>query len=192
LDIGVYDLIKTRKEYPPAKLHQWRNAKTEGWLTVPDAPDIGREFKVKMEIDTIRYSKKLMREYYDPNNPHHLPVMQGRFNKPDTVLEYCKWFKKRFTDNPERIAVGTLCRSNHKWIAVDTLGMVRAQFPDAWIHAFGLRVNYLDELDGIIDSFDSTAWTYPRGRGGHSARNKKEKIEYFREYLKRIDYYESK
>jgi hypothetical protein len=70
--------------------------------------------------------------------------------------------------------------------------MVRAQFPDAWIHAFGLRVNYLDELDGIIDSFDSTAWTYPRGRGGHSARNKKEKIEYFREYLKRIDYYESK
>ena len=66
-------------------------------------------------------------------------------------------------------------------------------FPDTYLHAFGLRAGQISRIAPILDSYDSSAWTFPRtaevGKGRGSCKNKEERIQYFWEYIFRLPVY---
>ncbi len=185
VDIGVYELLKDPYTYSDKTLDKWRELNKripyDSILVVPDYPDIHKEHGTDLGIDNIFRSKELMLEFYDPDNTQHLPVIQGEFNDPQTFLWYSRWFKKEF-GVPGRIGVGTICKSSTKATQKEVLEIIKKEFPKTMIHAFGLSIRWLQELKHLISSFDTMAWTFPREHGGHSAKNKKERLEYFIKY----------
>ncbi|MCR6691506.1 MAG: hypothetical protein MRT15_03875, partial [archaeon YNP-LCB-003-016] len=62
----------------------------------------------------------------------------------------------------------------------------RKIFPRSWIHAFGLTLKALPHVKRYIDSWDSTAWTFPRTPGRWSCKSMDEAVRYFKEYLSRV------
>ncbi len=183
VDIGVYELLKEPYDYSPETLQSFVDCQPNGWKVVPDYPDIFKEHSMESDIDNVVMSKALMKKYYDVHDPCHMPVIQGYFNDPHSFVDYSEWFKSKFLDAPEVIGVGTVCKLSEKETMLRTLYYARREFPDAWIHAFGLSIKYLDLLRGTINSFDSTAFTFPRTSGRPSAKNKQMRIDYFYEYL---------
>ncbi len=183
VDIGVYELLKGDHEYSQKTLDKFVNCKTSGWKVVPDYPDIFKENSIEMDINNVARSKDLMLKYYDPVDKSHMPVIQGHYNDPHSFDEYSRWFKEEYMSGPIVIGIGTVCKLSNKDNLLRTLFITRKQFPEAWIHAFGLSIRYLREARGLINSFDSTSFTFPRTSGRPSAKNKAMRIEYFYEYL---------
>jgi len=88
-------------------------------------------------------------------------------------------------DYPQ-IAIGTVCKCrNVKWITY-CCKYARKIFPRSWIHAFGLTLKALPHVKRFIDSWDSTAWTFPRTPGRWSSKNRFEDEQYFKEYLSMV------
>jgi hypothetical protein len=191
IDIGIYDLLNGDNRHSTEKLGEWEGYDGDGWLVVPDCPDIGREFNIATDIDSVAYSKDLLIEYFDPDNPQHLPVIQGKMYDSQSFTDYIAFFKREFPDYDEKVAIGTICRANNKEVVEWTCREVRKAFPNAWIHGFGVRLNHIDTIQHVINSFDSSSWTYPRGRGKKSARWNDRDV-YFNEYLARMQYYLSR
>lgn len=189
VDIGVYELLKEPHQYSEKTLQSYLDCNTSGLKVVPDYPDIFKEHSLEMDIDNVVESKLLMKKYYNPKDRHQMPVIQGYFDDPYSFEDYSEWFKSKYTDNPEVIGIGTVCKLSNKQNLLKTLHIIRRQFPNAWIHAFGLSIRYLREARGMITSFDSTAWTFPRTSGRPSCKNKEMRIEYFQEYLELYERY---
>jgi len=184
------DLVKSEDHrHSREKLSTWKNLQINswnGWKVVPDCPDLHKEFNMDMSFDSVEYSKELVLEYFNEHDYTQLPVIQCYYNNPQSVKDYCHWFKREFPNYSTKFGIGTLCRSNNKALTLEACHIVRKEFPKAWIHGFGLRLNYVPELVSIINSFDSSAWTFPRGRGRGSAKNKSQRLEFFLDYLVRI------
>jgi hypothetical protein len=186
IDIGIHDLIKTKEHrHSKEKLDKWSKLTGELWKVVPDCPDLQKEFQVKTNLDNVEYSKELLLEFFNPGNSYQLPVIQGYYNKPESVWSYCQWFQKEFPGYDKKFGIGTLCRSNDKELAVKACKIVRRFFPNAWIHAFGLRLRHVGAVRHIINSFDSSAWTFPR-LSGHSAKTMEERITNFYMYQENL------
>lgn len=185
VDIGIYDLLKAPHRHSSNKLEKWKYLKTPGWKVVPDCPDIDKEFKIKSGVDNVEYSKKLLLEFYDPGDVSHLPVIQGNYDNPFSFRKYCTWFKSQF-DEPEKIGLGTICKSGDKQAVKETAQIARNYFPKAWIHIFGLKMNHYPVVAENINSWDSMSWTFPRGAGRGSAKNRLQRDQFFAEYWESI------
>jgi len=185
VDIKVYDLAKPPFEHSKEKLKLWKNLDTDGWKVVPDCPDFkgeGVKSCQEWDINPIDYSKELLQEYYT-NPDNQMPVIQTLANNLNELDNYCKWFKREF-DTPQRLAVsGSICRVNNMDFVFKGVKIVRRHFPDTWIHLFAPRLHHLKKLYPIIESFDSSCWTFPRTGGQASCKNKEERIEYFWNYV---------
>lgn len=189
VDIGIYDLLKPPYIHKEKKLLKWEALEPKGWKIVPDYPDIRREHNIsEFTMDNVEKSKEMIERFYDAKNPTHVPVIQGYKDDPDSFVEYIDWFKTNH-DLPESnaIAIGTICKAGRKKATVEVVTNIRNAFPDLHIHAFGLKLTHFDKVYHLIDSWDSMAWTFPRGRGRGSAKNKVEKIQYFYDYMEVAD-----
>lgn len=210
VDIGIYDLLKPPYHYSEERLEKWKELKTEGWKVVPDFPDISNEFNIdpfrelfdtlpvtpttiktfnflrNNVIDSTRYSWELLTTLYDPTDEHQLPVIQSSYGDLNSLKRYCNDFREKYGE-PEKIAIGSVCKLNNVKKSTELIKECRNQFPNAWIHVFGLRLNHLRHVYKYIDSYDSTAWTFPRQSGRPSCRNYKERIQYFWEYIDRVN-----
>ncbi len=188
VDIGIYDLLKPPYIHSDDKLDKWIKLRTVGWKVVPDCPDVRREFKgrTRSNINNIDYSKELLREYYDPNDPQHLPVIQSYFKDIKSYRDYINWFKNEYPE-PSKIGIGSVCKMDDNKMGLEILKIAREEFPNSLIHVFGLRLIQFKWGYKYIDSFDSTSWTFPRKKGLPSAKNKEVKIDYFKDYLMSVD-----
>lgn len=182
VDCGINDLLKPPFRHSKEKIRKWFELKTTGWKVVPDIPDIDREFKLKSGKDNVEESKELLEYLYDPCDPAHMPVVQGYYHDPGSFKKYGEWLIKIF-GMPDKIGIGTMCKAGDKAKVQETVSVLRLLFPEAHIHAFGLRLQHLNAIDTLIDSWDSMSWTFPRGRGKASCKNKIERIQYFHDYL---------
>lgn len=194
IDIGINDLLKPPHTHTDKKLQKWHDIKLGtngdniGWKIVPDCPDIFKEFDIPIQLkkfDNVKYSKELLIEYYDKDNDTHVPVIQGYYDDKQSFIDYLDWFLDNYPI-PDKIAVGTMCKSADKLFVKRTLRHIRNKLPNTWIHAFGLRLYHLPNVYMYINSWDSMSWTFPRTGGLPSAKNKKMRIDYFHKYLKTI------
>lgn len=188
IDCGIHDLLKPPFRHSVERLETWASLETDGWKVVPDSPDLYGEFNLKAGIDNMDYSKQLLEEYYNPADESHLPVIQGHYHDPSSFVRYGKWFIEKF-GTPAKIGIGTVCKAGSKARVQETVSGIRQLFPEAWIHVFGLRLHHLPGMSNLIDSFDSMSWTFPRGRGRASCRNKEDRERYFFEYLNTLPGY---
>ena len=183
VDIGVYELLKD--PYSKTTLQKFVKLKTDGLKVVPDYPDIFKEHGIEnMNIDNVLRSKLLMKKYYNPKDKTQMPVIQGYYNSPNSFVDYAEWFLDNYIVNTDVvIGVGTLCKNSDKKTMKAVLKNIREIFPNNKLHAFGLSIRYITELFEYLDSFDTTAWTFPRTPGLPSAKNKKMRIQYFHDYI---------
>ena len=184
VDIGIYDLVNGSQEYSKEKLKKWEYLIPRGYKVVPDCPDLEGEFGKKMDFCNIEYSLELLEKYYNPDDSTHIPVLQSKFQKMESVESYIKEFKKRYED-PEFLAVGSVCKAIPTF-SIEACKLIRKEFPDSRIHAFGLRLRALNGVKDVIDSFDTTSWSFSPTEY-RSARNADEKREFFWSYIERIN-----
>lgn len=186
VDIGIYDLLKPPHQHSKSKLEKWFKISGQNTLkVVPDCPDLDNEYNIRTKIDNVEYSKELLEKYYNPSRFDLLPVIQGKYDNPGSFENYAKWFLKQYPI-PRMIAIGTCCKASDSKAVKEIMYIARKLFPDSWIHAFGLKMNHYSLVSDVIDSWDSMSWTFPRGRGKASAKNKKERESYFVDYLQSI------
>lgn len=186
VDIGIYDLLKPPHRHSDEKLTQWKELQTEGWKVVPDCPDLRGEFQQEINFDNVEYSWELLTTYYNPDDPSQMPVLQSHYRDLSSFKEYIQRFKDVY-GTPDKVAIGSICKGDDHDIGVRMLKLARREFPGAWVHAFGLRFQQLKRGYKYIDSFDSTSWTFPRTSGRGSCRNKGERIQYFYDYIRRLE-----
>ena len=193
VDIGIYDLMNEPHQYSLQKLRSWLSLETPGWKTVPDCPDLRGEFGIDVDFDPLEYSWNLLLKFYSPENEHHLPVIQGRYGDSHSYQKYCRKFIREF-GKPQKIAVGTVCKSDSTALTEEIAKLTRKFFLHSWIHFFGLKLHHLKRCWMYIDSYDSCSWTWPRNNhSGNNRRpqatNKAQKVQYFNEYLQQIEKY---
>ncbi|MCY3411219.1 MAG: hypothetical protein INQ03_06220 [Candidatus Heimdallarchaeota archaeon] len=137
---------------------------------------------MKSDIDNVEYSKELLLKNYHEEDRHHLPVIQGYYDDVASFKNYLDWFLKEF-NNPSKLALGTMCKSSNKKFVQDVVSHIRRKLPNTWIHAFGLRMYHLPNIWGLINSWDSMSWTFPRTSGRSSCKNLEERNQFFKDYL---------
>jgi hypothetical protein len=186
VDIGIYDLLKQEGEHTRKRLRDWERLETTGWKVVPDCPDILGEFGVNSNIDNVEYSFELLEKYYNPENKHHLPVIQSKFADFNSFQKSVKRFTNDF-GIPNKIAIGSICKLKKVNLIVEMIEEIFFNMPNTWIHVFGMNLNALMRVKYRINSFDSTSWGFSREPNMGMARNKDEKRIYFINYLNRID-----
>jgi len=125
----------------------------------------------------------------DRNIQWLLPA-QGFEDTPPSILKAIEVYVSQDLHKKYRIALANLCTSKKASLIVETVKLAREVCRECRYHVFGpsltaikkaIQLNYLRSGD----SWDSTAWTFPRGNGW-SAKTVNERIQYFLFYLKHI------
>jgi len=179
------------KDYPPYFLKEWEyHAKIltdmydeKVWCTIPDYPD---DYNPGQFGDNVSKTLQNIEDFITIDGVNWLISLQSQFLNIFTFTKAIQGVKDLVGDYP-RIAIGTVCKTNNLDFIENCCKVARAHFPHSWIHAYGLTLTALPRVNGWLDSFDSMAWTFPRGRGRGSCKNKEERLQYFNEYLQRID-----
>lgn len=152
------------------------------WVTIPDYPD---DYYPSLIDGNVEKTLRNIEEFICIDGVEWLPVIQSRNLDVLSFHESCGKAREILKGYP-RIAIGTVCKTRRLDFITYCCITARKYFPNSWIHAFGLTLNALPRVKDVIDSWDSLAWTYPRRSGEASCRNKRERIEYFNNYIKRI------
>jgi len=201
LDPGI-SIFKNVPEYPSGFLQRWLSIakwtveRTNGkvWVTIPDYPDDENPGLTGDNVGkTLNNIKWFMEK--DPNLPW-LVVLQARYLNPFSFFESCERTKDLLGDYGDypRIGIGTVCKTRKLEFIEYCCRVARTVFPRAWIHAFGLTLRALPRVKNHIDSFDSSAFTFPvtplrEGYDGiwGQARTDSEKTVYFKRYVEHIE-----
>jgi hypothetical protein len=180
------------KDYPRYFLEEWKyHAKIltdmygdRVWCTIPDYPD---DYNPGQFGDNVAKTLKNIEDFITIDGVNWIISLQSRFLNLFTFAEAIQGVKDIVGKSYPRLAIGTVCKTNNVKFIQNCLEMARKNFPDSYIHAFGLTLSALPRVHNKIDSFDSMAWTFPRTRGRGSCKNMEERKQFFNEYLNRID-----
>jgi len=171
---------------PPAFLDRYisvYHSLPRAWLVTPDYPGDYHPQPRNVER-TIESVRRCIENY--PSGVKWLPVLQSKLLDVESFRRGIRAVKALGLDlYRERLAIGTVCKCMDFSFTRKCISIARRQFPDAWIHAFGLTLGAVRRLKEAmwLNSWDSMAWTFPRCRGGHSCRTADERRRYWREYL---------
>lgn len=195
LDSGVeyFKFNPNVKEYPSGFLNKWKNLaiylssifKDKLWITIPDYPD---DFNPGQFGDNVTKTIKNIEEFIKIKDVNWLPVVQSKFLDKFSYLHSLQKAKQIIGDYPQ-IAIGTVCKTNNLEFIEYCCKATRKYFKHSKIHAFGLTLSALPKVKQYIDSFDSTAYTFPRKsiNKNWSAKTKEERKEYFIKYVERVN-----
>jgi len=179
------------KEYPYYFLPKWKYyarflsdmyGVDRIWCTIPDYPD---DYNPGQFGDNVEMTLKNVENFITTERVNWVISLQSRFLDIDSFEHGCQVVKERYGDYP-RLAIGTVCKTNNLKFIKDCCTMARDYFPHSKLHAFGMTLTAYSHVYGIIDSWDSMAWTFPRVSGRGSAKNKVEREQFFYQYLDRI------
>lgn len=154
------------------------------WITIPDYPD---DYHPGQFGDNVEKTLVNIRRFAGIENVLWMPTIQANFKDMQSFRYSCKQLRrmKEF----ERVAIGTVCKVRDLEFISRCCRTARRFFPKSWIHAFGPSLNAIPYIKYYIDSFDSTAWTFPRTPNNHSCKTAREREEYFLAYLSRLEHY---
>jgi len=190
LDCGVHIFWK-QDEYPEGFLQKYKQkAKVLSeifgdrlWITIPDYCDDYKHVPSNIE-KTLRNVKDFIRV----DGVEWLPVIQARYLDFLSYFESLERTKEIIGEDYPRVAIGTVCKTRKLRFIIECAKATRIHFPKSHIHAFGLTLTALPKVKQYIDSFDSSAYTFPHS-GKHSCKNQKERIEYLKADLKKVEQY---
>jgi hypothetical protein len=174
----------------------------EKWIhlevTAPDYPDdYSKDWKKEhcLWIDNYSNIHRTLENVFfiteqDKNVKWLLPA-QGYENTPESILLPLEIYTSHKMHKRYRIGLANLCTSKATTMIVKTIHIAREACKECRFHIFGPSVKAVEDATklGILkhyDSFDSTAWTFPRTAGLWSARNEHERRTFFELYLKRV------
>ena len=209
LDSGVNRVFFNwrRDEYPPWLLRQIGYIaqqlsmiyKGRLWVTIPDYPD---DYYPGYVRDNVERTLRNIKRFLPIEGVEWLPVIQSRYLDIFSFYESCERTKQLVGDYP-RIAIGTVCKTRRLSFIEYVVKYARNVFPNSWIHCFGMTLQALRRLtQGEFNSFDNTVWdtrkrywlnsfdntayTFPRKPGQPSAKCERMREQYFKAYLQRI------
>jgi len=174
----------------------------EKWIhlevTVPDYPDdYSKDWKKEHCLWRDSYTnvdRTLENTFFilqqDKSVKWLIPA-QGYENIPESILTSLETYMNHKLHKKYRIALANLCTSKNVATIVKTIYIARQLCSSCRFHIFGPSIKAVEsavKLGALKqgDSFDSTAWTFPRDHGLWSARNEPERRIYFELYLKRV------
>jgi len=192
MDSGVLIFVDPKiKDYPKRFLKMYPcRAKTlteifkdRLWVTIPDLPD---DYNPGQFGDNVEKTLERIEEFLAFEGVNWLPVIQSRYLNRFSFLESCKRTRDIIGNYP-RVAIGTVCKCRNLDFIEYCCVTARRFFPKSWIHAFGLTLHALPRIVGVINSFDSLAYSFPRNPGGHSCKNQAERVQFFHAYIDRVN-----
>jgi len=194
LDSGVLIFLDPKiKDYPKwfiKKYPQKAKGLTEVfgdrlWVTIPDLPD---DHNPGQFGDNVSKTLERIEHFVTIDGVNWLPVIQSRYLNRFSFLEACQRTYDLIGDYP-RVAIGTVCKCRRLDFIEYCSIIARRFFPNSWIHAFGLTLRALPRIIGIIDSFDSLAYSFRlrNGYGNLRAKTHHERVRYFYAYIRRIE-----
>ncbi len=181
---------KDVKEYPEKFLSSWKQEAVDltnkygekVWCVIPDYPD---DINPGQFGDNVKKTLGNIETFIIEDKVNWVISLQARILNPFSFAESVQGVHDIIGKYP-RIAIGTVCKTNNINFIESSVKFARRHFSNSWIHAFGLTLKALPKVKNDLDSFDSTAWTFPRGRGRGSCKNQEERNQFFNDYLDRI------
>ena len=174
----------------------------EKWIhlevTIPDYPDYySKDWKKEhcLWIDSYSNVHRTLENVFfiieQDKSIKWLVPAQGYENIPESILLPLEVYLNHKLHKRYRIALANLCTSKNVATILETIRVAREFCKECRFHIFGPSIKAVEDAaeQGLLrngDSFDSTAWTFPRDRGLWSARNEYERRIYFEMYLKRV------
>jgi len=169
------------------------------WVTVPDYPD---DYHMQFKGVNVEKTLRNIEEFLSVDGVNWLIPLQSQFLNPFSFAESCQRTRDLIGDYPQ-VAIGTVCKTKKLKFISYCCRMARRIFPRSHIHAFGLTLRALPRViptlsswDSLaadpggrrlwLDSFDSDAYTFPRGRGQGSCKTERERVQFFYAYIQRI------
>lgn len=162
LDSGVEIFLKGAKEYPNGFFDKYaftcqQYTEIFGdrlWCVIPDYPDDYRNNPIEHNVrKTLRNIKRFHKvkgvNWVYPLQSDYLNL-QNFHDSCHQVMKYC----------PERIAIGTVCKTRNLQFIEKACRMAHQHFPVSHIHAFGPTLSALPRILPFIDSWDSCAYFY--------------------------------
>ena len=167
-------------------------------VVIPDYPDDysrvwGRRHALWVDgytnVDrTLMNIEYLLRE--DPGLPWLIPA-QGHEDDPVSLYYSVLTLVELGLARRYRVALANLCTSRRASVIVESVAEARRACPRCLFHVFGpslpaVRRALGEGLLGRGDSWDSTAWTFPRQPSMWSARGVVERFGYFIFYMRHV------
>jgi hypothetical protein len=212
LDCGVeaFKHDPSLRDYPKSFLASWRGRARQLseifgerlWIVIPDYMD---DYHPGQFGDNVEKTLRNIENFIAADGVNWLPVIQSRYLNRFSFMEACQRTREVIGDYP-RVAVGTVCKTNNLGFIEYCCRVARRFFPGSWIHAFGLTLKALPRVVGsimswdslvpecgrtkwrywLLDSFDSSAYTFPRQPHRSSCGSLTERQKFFYAYLERL------
>jgi len=209
LDSGVEKLFKKPnppKDYPDYYESMWYyNAKRLVQLlgkdrvivVIPDYPDdyvdvwkqkhalwLGNKCNIERTVENIiHYWDKYHKEF------NLMIPLQGYYEQPLSVTKSIVLLNESgILKQAKYFGIANLCSTRKSSLIIQTCKHVRGYLQDKWLHVFGASLKAIRQLvkRSVINSYDSTAYTFPRTPNRSSCRSERERIDFFIEYLNRL------
>lgn len=157
-------------------------AKDRLWTTIPDYMD---DYNPGQFGNNIARTLSNIADFLPFEGVNWLPSIQARYLDLLSFHESCHATRKLVGNYPQ-VAIGTVCKTNKLSFIEECIKIARYYFPKSHIHAFGLTLRAYPRVVENLDSFDSNAYTFPRGRGKGTAKNLAERRQLFHDYVARV------
>jgi len=188
IDSGVEIFAQGAKDYPKWFHREYQHVARDWteifgnriWFVIPDYPDDYRNNPIENNVEKTLEN---IRIYHEIKGVNWIYPLQSGYLDLDSFHYSCHEVAKF---NPERVAIGTVCKCRNIEFIEKCCRMARQHFPKAWIHAFGPTLKALPKILHYIDSWDSTAFFTSREPGKRMCKNQKERKEYYLAYMKRV------
>jgi len=176
-------------DYPPGYLEEYMKLSRELFslfgerisIVIPDYPD---DYYPGQFRDNVKKTLRNIKIFREAEDLPWVPTIQAKFKDIKTFELCCREISE--IDDFETVAIGTVCKVRNVNFIIKCCKMARKYFPNSWIHAFGPPLNAIPYIKYYIDSFDSTAWTFPRKANNSSCKTAEERRRYFSEYVSRL------
>ncbi len=162
----------------------------EVYVTVPDYPDdynpkslwINGKTNIERTLDNILYALNSYSEV------KWLIPVQGHYRSPKSIIYALELYQRHDVPLNDYIAIANLCVEDRVMIVNETVRLAwnwlwRNGYYNTRIHVFGPDTRSIYEIGKYIYSYDSMAWTRPRGSHGWSAKSASERAYLFITYL---------
>ena len=189
VDSGVEIFARGAKDYPISFFDRYE-FKAQNlteiygdriWFVIPDYPDDYRNNPIP---HNVRRTLANIRRFHEVKDVNWVYPIQSDYLNLQSLHDSCHQVMKF---HPERVGIGTVCKTNNIDFIEKACIMVRRHFYNAHVHAFGPTLRALPRILPHIDSWDSCAYFCSRKTHGFMCRNKKERLEYYKLYIQRIE-----